>query len=37
MRLGKFPTFFLLMALAAAAASIFGALHNQLSFTVGPD
>ncbi|NKX43329.1 hypothetical protein [Roseicyclus persicicus] len=37
MRLGKFPTFFLLMALAALAAAVFGALHNQLSYSVGPD
>jgi hypothetical protein len=37
MRLGKFPTFFLLIALAALSAAIFGALHNQLSYTVGPD
>lgn len=37
MPLGKFPTFFLLVALAALAAAIFGALHNQLSYSVGPD
>jgi len=37
MRLGKFPTFFLLVALAALSASVFGALHNQLSYSVGPD
>jgi hypothetical protein len=37
MTLGKFPTFFLLVALAAFSASIFGALHNQLSYSVGPD
>lgn len=37
MTLGKFPTFFLLVALAAIAAAIFGALHNQLSYSVGPD
>jgi hypothetical protein len=37
MRLGKFPTFFLLLGLSALSAAIFGALHNQLSFTVGPD
>ncbi|MBF9047788.1 hypothetical protein LSUCC0031_11740 [Rhodobacterales bacterium LSUCC0031] len=37
MKLGKFPTFFMLMAFAACAAAIFGALHNQLSYTVGPD
>lgn len=35
-RLGKFPTFFILVALGAAAASVFGALHNQLSYSVGP-
>lgn len=37
MKLGKFPTFFLLLALAALSAAIFGALHNQLSYAVGPD
>jgi len=37
MRLGKFPTFFLLLMLAALGAAIFGALHNQLSYSVGPD
>ena len=37
MRLGKFPTFFMLIGLAAIAAAVFGALHNQLSYTVGPD
>lgn len=37
MRLGKFPVFFLLVALAALAAAVFGALHNQLSYSVGPD
>ncbi len=37
MPLGKFPTFFLLVALAALSAAIFGALHNQLSYSVGPD
>lgn len=37
MRLGKFPTFFLLVALATGSATIFGALHNQLSYSVGPD
>lgn len=37
MNLGKFPTFFLLVALAALSAAIFGALHNQLSYSVGPD
>jgi len=34
--LGKFPTFFLLIVLAALCAAIFGALHNQLSYSVGP-
>jgi hypothetical protein len=37
MRLGKFPTFFLLLALAALAAALFGAAHNQISYSVGPD
>lgn len=37
MTLGKFPIFFLLVALAAISAAIFGALHNQLSYSVGPD
>lgn len=37
MPLGKFPAFFLLVALAALSAAIFGALHNQLSYSVGPD
>ena len=36
MTLGKFPSFFLLVALAAISAAIFGALHNQLSYSVGP-
>lgn len=36
MRLGKFPTFFLLLGLAALAAALFGALHHQLSYSVGP-
>ena len=35
-RLGKFPAFFLLLALAALTAAVFGALHNQLSYSVGP-
>lgn len=35
-RAGKFPIFFLLLALAAVSAAIFGALHNQLSYSVGP-
>lgn len=34
--MGKFPTFFVLMVVAALAAAVFGALHNQLSYTVGP-
>ncbi len=34
--MGKFPTFFLLLLLAAFAAAVFGALHNQLSYSVGP-
>lgn len=34
--MGKFPTFFVLLLLAAIAAALFGALHNQLSYTVGP-
>lgn len=37
MRLGKFPVFFLLLALAALSAAVFGALHNQLSYSVGLD
>ena len=36
MPLGKFPTLVVLVASAAAAAAIFGALHNQLSYSVGP-
>ncbi len=35
-RLGKFPIFILLLAIAACAAALFGAVHNQLSYTVGP-
>lgn len=34
--MGKFPTFFVLLAMAALAAALFGALHNQLSYSVGP-
>lgn len=34
--MGKFPTFFVLLVLAALAAATFGALHNQLSYSVGP-
>jgi hypothetical protein len=37
MPLGKFPIFFLLVALGALSAALFGALHNQLSYSVGPD
>lgn len=36
-RFGKFPVFFVLLALSVLAAGLFGAVHNQLSFTVGPD
>ncbi|AHM04059.1 conserved hypothetical protein-signal peptide and transmembrane prediction [Roseibacterium elongatum DSM 19469] len=35
-RFGKFPIFALLIALAALAAALFGALHNQISYSVGP-
>jgi len=35
-RFGKLPILFLLLAVAALSAAAFGALHNQLSFTVGP-
>ncbi|MEJ6390737.1 hypothetical protein [Gymnodinialimonas ulvae] len=34
--MGKFPIFFLLLGLAALAAALFGAAHNQLSYSVGP-
>lgn len=34
--MGKFPTFFVLLVVAALAAALFGALHNQLSYSVGP-
>jgi hypothetical protein len=34
--MGKFPIFFLLLALAGLAAALFGAAHNQLSYSVGP-
>jgi hypothetical protein len=37
MSLGKFPTFFVLLGIAALSAAVFGALHNQLSYAVGPD
>ncbi len=33
---GKVLAFFGLMALAVLAAGLFGAVHNQLSYTVGP-
>ena len=36
-RFGKFPVLILLLAIAALFAAIFGALHNQLSYSVGPD
>jgi len=35
-RFGKLPILVLLLALAAVSAALFGALHNQLSYTVGP-
>lgn len=35
-RFGKLPVLVLLLALAALAAALFGALHNQLSYSVGP-
>lgn len=35
-RFGKLLPFFLLIGIAALAAAVFGALHNQLSYTVGP-
>jgi hypothetical protein len=35
-RFGKLPVLVLLLALAALTGAIFGALHNQLSYTVGP-
>ena len=35
--MGKFPALFLLLASAAAVAAFFGAAHNQLSYSVGPD
>lgn len=35
-RFGKFPVLIFLVFLAAVSAAIFGALHNQLSFSVGP-
>lgn len=35
-RFGKFPVLIVLLGLAALAAAVFGALHNQLSYSVGP-
>jgi len=35
-RLGKFPIYVMLLAIAAIAAGLFGMLHNQVSYTVGP-
>lgn len=35
-RFGKLPILVLLLAIAAMSAALFGALHNQLSYTVGP-
>ena len=35
-RFGKFPAFLLLLAMAALVAALFGAIHNQLSYSVGP-
>lgn len=35
-RFGKLPVLVLLVGLAALAAALFGALHNQLSYSVGP-
>ncbi len=35
-RFGKLPILVLLLVLAAISAAVFGALHNQLSFSVGP-
>jgi len=35
-RFGKFPILFLLVAIAAVIAGVFGMLHNQLSYSVGP-
>lgn len=34
--MGKFPILLVLLGGAALAAATFGALHNQLSFSVGP-
>jgi len=35
-RLGKFPALALLLMLAALSAALFGALHNQISYSIGP-
>lgn len=35
--MSRFLVFFLLLGGAALAAAIFGAAHNQLSYTMGPD
>lgn len=35
-RFGKLPILVLLLAIAALAAAVFAALHNQLSYSVGP-
>lgn len=35
-RFGKLPILLLLIAIAAVAAGVFGMLHNQLSYSVGP-
>jgi len=35
-RFGKFPILILLIATAAVVAGVFGMLHNQLSYSVGP-
>lgn len=35
--MSRFVVFFALLALGVLAAAIFGAAHNQLSFTMGPD
>lgn len=34
--MAKFPVFIALMTIAAFAAALFGAVHNQVSYTVGP-
>lgn len=35
--MSRIVVFFLLLVLAALAAAVFGAAHNQLSYTMGPD